>query len=398
MSATSFLKRTGASKLCTRVVSAALSARSKRIVFGRRYYSGESKAIVFESFGKPLEVLKLHKFPLPDLTDSTMLVKFLAAPINPADINQIEGVYPLKPPFITTEYSSSVPVAIGGNEGVVEILQVGKGVSDFKPGDRAIMRHTLFGTWRSHAVAEEKDLTKIPFSGSEITAVQAATASVNPTTAYRMLKEFVDLQPGDWFIQTGANSGVGRAAIQLGNLWGLNSINIVRSRPDIDELKKDLAGLGATKILTEEELADKGFRKVIREWIGDSKLNLGLNCTGGESTTNIARQLSEGGHLVTYGGMARKPVTIPVSLFIFKDIHLHGYWLSRWSDNNPEDKEKIVVEVLNLIKEGKLKDVPVDESVWTESMSDEALLDTFKSGIATYINGAHGRKQLLVQK
>lgn len=38
---------------------------------------------------------------------------------------------------------------------------------------------------------------------------------VNPSTAYRMLTDFVDLQPGDLVIQNGANSTVGKAVVQV---------------------------------------------------------------------------------------------------------------------------------------------------------------------------------------
>lgn len=43
---------------------------------------------------------------------------FVQSPINPSDINAIQGTYPLKP---------SLP-AIGGNEGVAEVLEVGSQV------------------------------------------------------------------------------------------------------------------------------------------------------------------------------------------------------------------------------------------------------------------------------
>lgn len=43
-----------------------------------------------------------------------VLVRFLASPVNPADINQVQGVYPIKPPL----------PAIGGNEMVGEIEEV----------------------------------------------------------------------------------------------------------------------------------------------------------------------------------------------------------------------------------------------------------------------------------
>ena len=61
--------------------------------------------------------------------------------------------------------------------------------------------------------------------------IQLATMAVNPATAYRMLRDFVDLKPGDFWIQNGANSGAGEAAIQLGREWGLKSINIIRDKP-----------------------------------------------------------------------------------------------------------------------------------------------------------------------
>lgn len=49
---------------------------------------------------------------------------------------------------------------------------------------------------------------------SDVDIATAATISVNPGTAYRMLKDFVPLKNGDTVIQNGANSAVGQAVIQ----------------------------------------------------------------------------------------------------------------------------------------------------------------------------------------
>lgn len=65
-----------------------------------------------------------------------MLVKMVMAPINPADINMIEGVYPIRP---------TLP-AIGGNEGVAQILQVGKSVKGLTVNDMVIPSKPGFGT------------------------------------------------------------------------------------------------------------------------------------------------------------------------------------------------------------------------------------------------------------
>ncbi len=78
-----------------------------------------------------------------------------------------------------------------------------------------------------------------------------------------MLKDFVTLDEGDWWIQNGANSGVGRAAIQLGKRWGYNSIAVVRSRPGEEgqKLKSELEDLGATKVVTDEEMQQNSQRR-----------------------------------------------------------------------------------------------------------------------------------------
>jgi len=80
--------------------------------------------------------------------------------------------------------------------------------------------------------------------------------SSNPCTAYRMLHDFVSLNKNDVIIQNGANSACGQNVIQLANIFGYTSINIIRNRPepDLENLKNHLKSLGASYVLTEEEL------------------------------------------------------------------------------------------------------------------------------------------------
>ena len=106
-----------------------------------------SRAIVFPSTGNPNEVLSLHSYILPDIPKpDSLLVKFLAAPINPADLNQIEGVYPSKAKFQSLPGKEG-DWAVGGNEGVVKIIGVGDKVKEegMEVGRWAIMKSTAFG-------------------------------------------------------------------------------------------------------------------------------------------------------------------------------------------------------------------------------------------------------------
>ena len=81
-------------------------------------------------------------------------------------------------------------------------------------------------------------------------------------------------------VQTGGNSSVGQAVIQLAKLMGLKTVNVVRERPDLDELKAELKGLGADHVMTESEL------RASRDTVKGAKL--ALNCTGGSSSTEVS--------------------------------------------------------------------------------------------------------------
>ncbi|KAK1992614.1 zinc-binding dehydrogenase [Colletotrichum falcatum] len=368
----------------------------------RRHKSGpygytQAKALVFSKEGEPSDVLRLHTHSIsPSIPSSAVLLRALAAPINPADINTIQGTYGAKPPF-TQLIGTPEPAAIPGNEGVFEVVSVGDRASSsssssssssgggLQKGDWVIPSAASFGTWRTHAVADASAVVKVPKDG--LTPTQVATVSVNPCTAYRILRNYgpgVDdaaapgapgamrpLDPGSgaWFIQNGANSGVGRAAIQLGRLWGLRSINVVRERESDAEtarLRDELAGLGATVVVTEKEFLARDWRDRLAELTrgGREPVGLGLNCVGGRSATAVARSLGDRGTLVSYGGMARQPVALPTGLLIFRDVRFLGFWLSRWNERDPRGRRFAVDDILAMIRDGRFRDVPVQEVPW----------------------------------
>lgn len=363
----------------------ASSSHSRKI---SAYGYEQAKALVFKKYGEPSDVLSLHSHSISPAHGNNLTLRFLASPINPADINQIQGVYPSKPMF-TTSLSTSDPIAVGGNEGVAEVMSAGSGVKTLSKGDWVIMKTPGFGTWRTHAQTSEDKLLKIE-DKSGITQIHAGTVSVNPCTAYRMLKDYVQLQEGDWFIQNGANSGVGRAAIQLGRVWGYKSINVIRARPEGHEaLKKELEDLGADVVVTDEELQSKDFGDRVKEWTrgGREKVRLGLNCVGGKPATAMAKALSPEAHLVTYGAMSKQPVQLPAGLLIFKNISFDGFWVSKWSERNPDEKKRTVEHVLELTRQGKFKDIPVQEVRWDWETKGDTLIQAVQGTLEGFRKG-----------
>ncbi|KAF2738096.1 NAD(P)-binding protein [Polyplosphaeria fusca] len=364
----------------------------------RRYISAygyeQAKALTFQNYGEPPDVLSLHTHSISPPHGSLMTLRFLASPINPADINQIQGVYPSKPTF-TTDLGVKDPIAVAGNEGVAEIIALGdKAKSEgYKRGDWVIMKAPGFGTWRTHGSATPEQVIKLEEGVREgISVVQAGTVSINPCTAYRMLKDFVSLREGEWFIQNGANSGVGRAAIQLGKSWGLKSINVIRSRDDEskeDALRKELKSIGADVVITDAELQGQGIRDLTKQWTngGREPIRLALNCVNGKAATAMAKLLSSGAHFVTYGAMSKQPLTIPASMLIFKDIHFDGFWVSNWAERNPEEKKETVEDVLRLTKKGEFKDTPFDEIPWEWEAKGEELIGKVANTLEGYRDG-----------
>ncbi len=154
--------------------------------------------------------------PTKPLGATEVALKFLAAPINPADINIAQGNYGKQPPL----------PAFGGNEGVAVIQQAGAAVKNVKVGDWVVPAVAPFGTWRQFARAEGSEVLRVP---NDIPVAYAATLMVNPGTAYRLLRDFASLKPGDVIIQNGANSMVGLAVIQMAREMGVKTINIIRS-------------------------------------------------------------------------------------------------------------------------------------------------------------------------
>ncbi|KAI9761692.1 MAG: mitochondrial 2-enoyl thioester reductase [Candelina submexicana] len=364
----------------------------------RRYISAygytQAKALVYSKYGEPSDVLRLHTHSISPSHSTQLTLRLLAAPLNPADINQLQGTYPTRPAFTST-LGTPQPSAVGGNEGVAEVLSTGGSVKTVGKGDWVVMKHTGAGTWRTHMQTDESSVVKIE-DRSGVTEVQVGTVSVNPCTAWRLLRGFGGLREGDWWVQNGANSGVGRAAIQFGRLWGFKSINVVRDRPGVEGLREELRELGADVVVMEEELMERGFGDRVKGWTngGRVKVKLGLNCVGGKNATAIAKVLDEDACLVTYGAMAKQPLQLPTGLLIFKNIRFEGFWVSRWSERYPEEKRRTVEDILQLTREGKFRDTPVQEVKWNWDTKEEVLkeavqgtLEGFRKGKGVFIFG-----------
>jgi mitochondrial enoyl-[acyl-carrier protein] reductase / trans-2-enoyl-CoA reductase len=296
-------------------------------------------AILFHQYGPPAEVIHAETIPISDPKTGEARVRVLASPINPADLNLIEGKYGISP---------ALP-AVPGIEGVGVVEEIGENTAGVGVGERVLLPHG-FGSWREAGIMKADELRRVPH---EIPIEQAAMLKVNPATAMRLLRDFVDLKAGDWVLQNAANSSVGRHVIQIARHTGFRTANVVR-RP---ELIPELEALGADSVIVEGP--DMNAR--ISAATGGAAISLALNAVGGESASELAKALAPCGTLVTYGAMGRKPLRISNALLIFQDLRCRGFWISQWYRNaSAEAKNEMFAEIFDLAKRGILH-APVEK-------------------------------------
>jgi trans-2-enoyl-CoA reductase len=145
--------------------------------------SWANRAFIYSQTGNPSTVLTALTYaPLHHPAPNTLNIKFLLSPINPADINVIEGVYPLKPSPTTAlaasgKGSKDHPVFIAGNEGLAEVTDVGRGVTHLEKKDWVVMPKQQLGTWSTSKNVSVGDVLKVPRVDA-LSEVLAATMTV----------------------------------------------------------------------------------------------------------------------------------------------------------------------------------------------------------------------------
>lgn len=297
----------------------------------------QAKEVFFEQTGKPEEVLGVRTVEEPVPGPGELVVRMRFAPINPADINFIEGNYGKMP---------ELP-CVPGSEGVGSVQSLGGGVEGVSEGDLVIVPAGA-GAWRTHLRLSASDVVRLP---GDIDPRQAAMLRVNPPTAYRMLRDFVHLEPGDWVIQNAANSGVGMSVVAIARRMGLRTVNVVRR----EELFEPLREAGADVVITDS----RDDFKSVAERTGGAKIRLGLNAVGGDNALGVAGCLAHGGVHVTYGAMSKQALKVPNSFLIFKDIAFRGFWVTRWFETAGRDElDTMFGELAAMVSAGDLE-VPV---------------------------------------
>ncbi len=186
-------------------------------------------------FGGP-EVFHLAERPDPTPGAGQVVVRILAAGVNPTDLATREHPYTpgLQLPLVPGWDLAGVVTAVGGD------------VAGYAPGDRVcgmIPFGRIAGRVGAYAEAAAVDPAWLAHLPDEVGFEEAATLPLNSLTAIQALA-FFRLQPGARLLVTGASGGVGGFATALAVRSGLHVI-AVAGRDDEPWVR----GLGADEVL-----------------------------------------------------------------------------------------------------------------------------------------------------
>jgi NADPH:quinone reductase-like Zn-dependent oxidoreductase len=172
------------------------------------------KAVAIHRYGGP-EVLKYEDVPRPEPKEDQLLVRVIAAGVNPVDAMVRSGIF-------DKEGKRAFPIILGGDvAGIVE--KVGSKVTKIRTGDAVFAYVSLENTggYAQYALVTEREAAQKPKS---LSYVEAAAVPVVAMTAWQALVDAAKLGAGQTVLIHGGSGGVGSFAIQIAKARGAKVI------------------------------------------------------------------------------------------------------------------------------------------------------------------------------
>lgn len=172
------------------------------------------KAAQIKKYSKEIKV-SVNEVPIPEPKENEVLVKVMAAAVNPLEILQLTGSVRLIQDY-------RMPLTLGNEcSGIVE--KVGYDVNDFSVGDRVYTRLPVnnIGAFAEYVAVDHEALAKMPTGYEFVTAAAIPLAGL---TAYQGLVEELEVRSGKILLITGASGSFGQVAVPIAKSMGLRVI------------------------------------------------------------------------------------------------------------------------------------------------------------------------------
>jgi NADPH2:quinone reductase len=270
------------------------------------------RAVELRDYEGVADALAVVERPMPRPGAGQVLVRIAASPINPSDLSFLRGAYGIrkKLPVVPGFEASGEVVASGG--GVWANHIVGRRVACAAPADGD-------GTWAEYMLTDASHC--IPLMKSTDTE-HAATMIVNPFTAWALLR-IAEESGGRAVVQTAAASALGQMVIRLAASRGVEVVNVVRRREQVELLK----AAGAREVLDSNE---EGFDERLAEACKRVRATVAFDAVAGTLTGRVLHAMPSGSECIVYGGLSMEGCLLDPRSLIFERKRVRGFWLSDW--------------------------------------------------------------------
>jgi NADPH:quinone reductase len=314
------------------------------------------RLVQFDRFGEPAEVLGLVDAEAPTPAKGEVRVRLNARAIHPSDLQNVRGKYGRPPPLPATP----------GNDAAGVVDALGEGVTAPVVGTRVALllgANAGRGTWREQVCVPAQMVVPTP---SGLSDAQAGALWVNYLSIAAMVDDVLRLKPGDVLIQTAAGSQLGRAMVEFATLRGLVLVNVVRRAAQAEELRA--AGVAQVVVVPGEDLAAR-----VRAVTGGKGATAAIDSVGGDTGAEVLAALQSGGTCIVFGALDGKVVPVDPGPFLFRELLLQGFWLTRWLQRvSPEQVRTAIGTVLAGAERGDFR--PAIDSTYPLSEVRKAVL------------------------
>lgn len=229
------------------------------------------KAVRIHRFGGP-EVLQVDDIAQPSETDGKLLIRVIAASVNPVDYKIRRGGYPK-----VTE--ADLPITLGRDvAGVVETTGGG-----FEAG-QAVYAHLDWadGGYAEYALCAPAGIAAKP---ATLDMIRAAAVPLAATTAWQGLFDHGQLAAGERVLIHGGSGGVGAFAVQFARIAGAEVI----ATSSADEADR-VAAYGAKQVI---DYKAQRFEDAVRD------VDLVFDLIGKDTQDRSFHVLKRGGRLIS---------------------------------------------------------------------------------------------------
>jgi NADPH:quinone reductase-like Zn-dependent oxidoreductase len=297
----------------------------------------QMKAVVVHEYGGP-EVLKYEDVPRPEPNEDQILVRVIAAGVNPVDGLIRSGRY-------AQFFHTKLPLVPGYDiSGTVE--KVGAKMTKFKVGDPVYAYIGLKdgGGYAEYAVAMEKEASIKPKS---LNYIEAAAVPLAAETAWQALIDTAKLTAGQTVLIHGGSGGVGSFAIQIAKARGAKVI-ATASTPNQGLLKQ----LGADVAV---DYTKTKFEDVAKD------VDVVVDSVGKDTLARSYGVVKKGGFVVSLVGQPDPA-----------ELEKHGV---RGAPLSVEPNDDELAQISKLIDERKIKVIishvlPLKEATKAQAQSD----------------------------